>query len=108
MAASDKTANDSLYPIAVLIDELKNEDVQAGLTKIHEDTVAEVVKRYKAPEERDCLKAAYLTCVSSATNGHMTHTIFPLAQLSLPDLQPDHSGGTHPIFVVGFLDLDTS
>lgn len=28
MAASDSTADDSLYPIAVLIDELKNEDVQ--------------------------------------------------------------------------------
>lgn len=28
MAASDSTTDDSLYPIAVLIDELKNEDVQ--------------------------------------------------------------------------------
>lgn len=28
MAASDKSVDDSLYPIAVLIDELKNEDVQ--------------------------------------------------------------------------------
>lgn len=28
MAASDSSTDDSLYPIAVLIDELKNEDVQ--------------------------------------------------------------------------------
>ena len=28
MAASDQSGDDSLYPIAVLIDELKNEDVQ--------------------------------------------------------------------------------
>ena len=28
MAASDSTTDESLYPIAVLIDELKNEDVQ--------------------------------------------------------------------------------
>lgn len=28
MAASEGTADDSLYPIAVLIDELRNEDVQ--------------------------------------------------------------------------------
>lgn len=28
MAASDSTTDDSLYPIAVLIDELRNEDVQ--------------------------------------------------------------------------------
>lgn len=31
MAASDSTTDDSLYPIAVLIDELKNEDVQVIL-----------------------------------------------------------------------------
>jgi serine/threonine-protein phosphatase 2A regulatory subunit A len=31
MAASDSTGDDSLYPIAVLIDELKNEDVQVSL-----------------------------------------------------------------------------
>ena len=30
MAASDSTTDDSLYPIAVLIDELKNEDVQVN------------------------------------------------------------------------------
>lgn len=30
MAASDKSVDDSLYPIAVLIDELKNEDVQVS------------------------------------------------------------------------------
>lgn len=30
MAASDKSVDDSLYPIAVLIDELKNEDVQVN------------------------------------------------------------------------------
>lgn len=30
MAASDSAGDDSLYPIAVLIDELKNEDVQVG------------------------------------------------------------------------------
>lgn len=30
MAASDSTSDDSLYPIAVLIDELKNEDVQVN------------------------------------------------------------------------------
>lgn len=38
MAASDSSTDDSLYPIAVLIDELKNEDVQVGLnlvTNIH-------------------------------------------------------------------------
>lgn len=33
MAASDSTADDSLYPIAVLIDELKNEDVQVGAVR---------------------------------------------------------------------------
>lgn len=31
MAASDSSIDDSLYPIAVLIDELKNEDVQVSL-----------------------------------------------------------------------------
>lgn len=30
MAASDKASDDSLYPIAVLIDELKNEDIQVS------------------------------------------------------------------------------
>lgn len=30
MAACDSTADDSLYPIAVLIDELRNEDVQVS------------------------------------------------------------------------------
>lgn len=30
MAASDSAGDDSLYPIAVLIDELKNEDVQVS------------------------------------------------------------------------------
>ncbi|CAL7944388.1 unnamed protein product [Xylocopa violacea] len=34
MAASDSTTDDSLYPIAVLIDELKNEDVQLRLNSI--------------------------------------------------------------------------
>ncbi|XP_055840215.1 serine/threonine-protein phosphatase PP2A 65 kDa regulatory subunit isoform X3 [Episyrphus balteatus] len=34
MAASDKALDDSLYPIAVLIDELKNEDVQLRLNSI--------------------------------------------------------------------------
>lgn len=36
MAASDSITDDSLYPIAVLIDELKNEDVQviSGALKI--------------------------------------------------------------------------
>lgn len=34
MAASDTTTDDSLYPIAVLIDELKNEDVQVYLDKL--------------------------------------------------------------------------
>ncbi|XP_067009843.1 serine/threonine-protein phosphatase 2A 65 kDa regulatory subunit A alpha isoform isoform X3 [Anabrus simplex] len=34
MAASDSTGDDSLYPIAVLIDELKNEDVQLRLNSI--------------------------------------------------------------------------
>lgn len=33
MASSDKTVDDSLYPIAVLIDELKNEDVQVSFIK---------------------------------------------------------------------------
>lgn len=32
MAASEGTADDSLYPIAVLIDELRNEDVQVCAT----------------------------------------------------------------------------
>jgi serine/threonine-protein phosphatase 2A regulatory subunit A len=31
MAASGDKADDSLYPIAVLIDELKNEDIQVGI-----------------------------------------------------------------------------
>ena len=31
MAASDSSGDDSLYPIAVLIDELRNEDVQVRL-----------------------------------------------------------------------------
>lgn len=30
MATTDKASDDSLYPIAVLIDELKNEDIQVG------------------------------------------------------------------------------
>lgn len=30
MAASDRAIDDSLYPIAVLIDELKNDDVQVN------------------------------------------------------------------------------
>lgn len=30
MAASDSAGDDSLYPIAVLIDELKNDDVQVS------------------------------------------------------------------------------
>jgi hypothetical protein len=35
MAASDSSGDDSLYPIAVLIDELKNEDVQvSGMTNM--------------------------------------------------------------------------
>lgn len=34
MAASDKALDDSLYPIAVLIDELKNEDVQVNCCKL--------------------------------------------------------------------------
>lgn len=34
MAASDSTSDDSLYPIAVLIDELKNEDVQVIIALI--------------------------------------------------------------------------
>lgn len=34
MAASDKALDDSLYPIAVLIDELKNEDVQVSFPKL--------------------------------------------------------------------------
>lgn len=34
MAASDKASDDSLYPIAVLIDELKNEDIQVSLDLI--------------------------------------------------------------------------
>ena len=34
MAASDSTTDDSLYPIAVLIDELRNEDVQVMLVCI--------------------------------------------------------------------------
>lgn len=34
MAASDKASDDSLYPIAVLIDELKNEDIQVGFIVI--------------------------------------------------------------------------
>lgn len=33
MAASDSSSDDSLYPIAVLIDELKNEDVQVSKLK---------------------------------------------------------------------------
>ena len=35
MAASDKASDDSLYPIAVLIDELKNEDIQVSLVWQH-------------------------------------------------------------------------
>merc|ERR1712050_219823 len=34
MAASDSASDDSLYPIAVLIDELRNEDVQLRLNSI--------------------------------------------------------------------------
>lgn len=33
-ASGDKAADDSLYPIAVLIDELKNEDIQLRLNSI--------------------------------------------------------------------------
>lgn len=35
MAASDQSGDDSLYPIAVLIDELKNEDVQVSKFNVH-------------------------------------------------------------------------
>ena len=35
MAASDSTTDDSLYPIAVLIDELRNEDVQVRYNEIN-------------------------------------------------------------------------
>ncbi|XP_046801211.1 uncharacterized protein LOC124418573 [Lucilia cuprina] len=45
MATSDKTVDDSLYPIAVLIDELKNEDVQNHLDQEGE-------KWYCKPEEK--------------------------------------------------------
>jgi serine/threonine-protein phosphatase 2A regulatory subunit A len=34
MAASDSGADESLYPIAVLIDELKNDDVQLRLNSV--------------------------------------------------------------------------
>lgn len=34
MAASDKPSDESLYPIAVLIDELKNEDIQVSVCMI--------------------------------------------------------------------------
>ena len=34
MAASDKPSDESLYPIAVLIDELKNEDIQVSVFAI--------------------------------------------------------------------------
>lgn len=37
MAASDKASDDSLYPIAVLIDELKNEDIQVNTRNSHSD-----------------------------------------------------------------------
>ena len=34
MAASDQSADDTLYPIAVLIDELRNEDVQVWFMNV--------------------------------------------------------------------------
>lgn len=37
MAASDKASDDSLYPIAVLIDELKNEDIQVSFIAMNEE-----------------------------------------------------------------------
>lgn len=36
MAASDSSTDDSLYPIAVLIDELKNDDVQVSNIRCQE------------------------------------------------------------------------
>nr|CAG4641606.1 EOG090X049L [Eurycercus lamellatus] len=48
MAASDSASDDSLYPIAVLIDELRNEDVQPPLESLA--TVEETVVRDKAVE----------------------------------------------------------
>lgn len=48
MAASDPTTDDSLYPIAVLIDELKNEDVQVIDTVTHDH---EVCKPHRVPRK---------------------------------------------------------
>lgn len=48
--ASDKALDDSLYPIAVLIDELKNEDVQVNI---------EMVLRNFEPKEVFLVKFQY-------------------------------------------------
>lgn len=66
MAATDKASDDSLYPIAVLIDELKNEDIQVSeqfrLEKI--DCAAAII---------NCQNTRYL----GIRNSHLHQVIIP-------------------------------
>nr|CAH7734227.1 unnamed protein product [Callosobruchus chinensis] len=48
MAASDSAGDDSLYPIAVLIDELKNEDVQVCYPRVSTTMKAELRSHFRA------------------------------------------------------------
>lgn len=43
MAAADKASDDSLYPIAVLIDELKNEDIQVSFLSLCDDDLSNFI-----------------------------------------------------------------
>jgi serine/threonine-protein phosphatase 2A regulatory subunit A len=44
--ADQQKADDSLYPIAVLIDELKNEDIQVSYKNIHKVPVISLISLF--------------------------------------------------------------
>lgn len=46
MAASDQSGDDSLYPIAVLIDELKNDDVQVRIVMFFLSLIKEYFRNH--------------------------------------------------------------
>lgn len=60
MAASEGTADDSLYPIAVLIDELRNEDVQVRLETRTQHTQEPAPRTGRLRGTLKCLKTCYL------------------------------------------------
>lgn len=53
MAASDKPSDESLYPIAVLIDELKNEDIQVSVPIKGEMCEKNEKKKFRLQSERN-------------------------------------------------------